>query len=141
MIKLIQVLPYKCIDYKQLHNHMMGCTCSSTLHILELTFSYLFSYINHKHWSINVYRWNGTNKYHKTFLAFKDPNVLMFLLNIFGKFWTMTIYAKFITLLSHETFTTLGNKYITTTFDANTRKFIHVVAIFKLSTLLILVNL
>jgi hypothetical protein len=53
----------------------------------------------------------------------------------------MIIYGNFITLLSHETFTILRNKYITTTFDANTINFIHVVAISKLSTLLILVQL
>ncbi len=37
---------------------MITNNCSLTLHILEFTFLYLFSYINHKHWNINLYRWN-----------------------------------------------------------------------------------
>jgi hypothetical protein len=40
------------------------------------------------------------------------------------------------TLSSHETFTILGIKFITTTFNTNTIKVIHVIAIYKPSTLL-----
>ncbi len=45
---------------------------------------------------------------------------------------------KFTTLSSHETFTILGAGFITTTFNTNTRKAIHVIVIYKLSTLLFL---
>jgi endonuclease/exonuclease/phosphatase family metal-dependent hydrolase len=48
----------------------------------------------------------------------------------------MVIHDKFITLSSHETFIVLGVKFITTTFNTNTRKAIHVIAIYKPSTLL-----
>jgi hypothetical protein len=48
----------------------------------------------------------------------------------------MVIYDKFTTLSSHETFTILGVEFITTTFNANIRKAIDVIAIYKPSTLL-----
>jgi hypothetical protein len=48
----------------------------------------------------------------------------------------MVIYDKFLTLSSHEKFTILGAEFITTTFNTNTRKAIHVIAIYKPSTLL-----
>jgi len=47
----------------------------------------------------------------------------------------MIIYDNFTTLSSHETFTSLGAEYIATTFNANTRKAIHIIAIYKPSTL------
>jgi hypothetical protein len=47
---------------------------------------------------------------------------------------TMIIYDNFTTLSSHEAFTCLGIEYITTTFNANTRKAIHI-AIYIPSTL------
>jgi len=50
----------------------------------------------------------------------------------------MIIYDNFTTLSSHETFTSLGLEYITTTFNANTRKVIHIVVIYRLSTLSLL---
>jgi endonuclease/exonuclease/phosphatase family metal-dependent hydrolase len=50
----------------------------------------------------------------------------------------MIIHDKFTTLSSQETFTILGAGFITTTFNANTRKAIHVTFIYKLSTLLFL---
>jgi hypothetical protein len=46
----------------------------------------------------------------------------------------MVIYDKFTTLSSHETFIILGVEFITTTFNANTRKTIHVITICKPST-------
>jgi len=49
---------------------------------------------------------------------------------------TMVIYDKFITLSSHEKYTMLGTEFITTTFNTNTWKAIHVIAIYKPSTLL-----
>jgi hypothetical protein len=48
----------------------------------------------------------------------------------------MILYDKFTTLSSHETFTILGAKFIITTFNTNTRKSIHVIAIYKNSILL-----
>jgi hypothetical protein len=48
----------------------------------------------------------------------------------------MVIYDKFTTLSSHETFTILGIEFIIATFNANTRQAIHVIAIYKPSTLL-----
>jgi hypothetical protein len=48
----------------------------------------------------------------------------------------MVIHDKFITLSSHETFIVLGVKFITTTFNTNIRKAIHVIAIYQPSTLL-----
>ncbi len=47
----------------------------------------------------------------------------------------MIIYDNFTTLSSHKTFTFLGVKYIATTFNANTRKAIHTITIYKPSTL------
>ncbi len=48
---------------------------------------------------------------------------------------TMIIYDNFTTLSSHETFAYLGVEYIATTFNVNTRKAIHVITIYKPSTL------
>jgi hypothetical protein len=45
------------------------------------------------------------------------------------------IYDNFTTLSSHETFTSLRVEYITTTFNANTRNVIHIITIYKPSTL------
>jgi hypothetical protein len=47
----------------------------------------------------------------------------------------MIIYDNFTTLSSHETFTSLGVEYIASTLNANTRKVIHIIAIYKPSTL------
>ncbi len=47
----------------------------------------------------------------------------------------MIMYDNFTTLSSHENFTSLGVEYIAATFNANTRKAIHIVAIYKPSTL------
>jgi hypothetical protein len=47
----------------------------------------------------------------------------------------MIIYDNFTTLSSHETFISLGDKYIVATFNANTRKAIHIITIYKPSTL------
>ncbi len=57
------------------------------------------------------------------------------MINVNGRNGTMIIYDNFTTLWSHETFTFLGAEYIATTLNANTRKVIHIVAIYKLSTL------
>jgi endonuclease/exonuclease/phosphatase family metal-dependent hydrolase len=48
----------------------------------------------------------------------------------------MILYDKFTTLSSHETFIILGAEFIITTFNTNTIKAIHVIAIYKLSILL-----
>jgi len=48
---------------------------------------------------------------------------------------TIIIYDNFTTLSSHETFTSLGTKYIEATFNANTRKAIHIIVVYILSTL------
>jgi len=42
----------------------------------------------------------------------------------------MIIYDNFTTLSSHETFTSLGVEYIAATFNANTRKAIHIIAMY-----------
>jgi hypothetical protein len=46
-----------------------------------------------------------------------------------GRNGTMMIYDNFTTLSSHETFTSLRAEYIATTFNANTKKVIHIIAI------------
>jgi hypothetical protein len=48
----------------------------------------------------------------------------------------MIMHDNVITLSSHETFVDLGVEYIATKFNANTRKTIHIIAIYKPSTLL-----
>jgi hypothetical protein len=48
------------------------------------------------------------------------------------------MYDNFTTLSSHETFTSLGVEYIATTFNANIRKAIHIIAIYVPSTLSLL---
>jgi hypothetical protein len=45
------------------------------------------------------------------------------------------IYDNFTTLSSHETFTSLKVEYIVATFNANIRKVIHIIAIYRPSTL------
>jgi hypothetical protein len=47
----------------------------------------------------------------------------------------MIIYDNFITLPSHVTFRSLRAEYIATTFNANTRKVIHIIAVYRPSTL------
>jgi hypothetical protein len=49
----------------------------------------------------------------------------------------MIIYDKFTTLSSQEMFTILGVKFITTTFNTNTREVIHVKTIYKPSISLV----
>ncbi len=50
----------------------------------------------------------------------------------------MIIYDNFTTLSSHETFTSLRVEYIVATFNANTRKAIHIITIYRPSTLSLL---
>jgi hypothetical protein len=57
------------------------------------------------------------------------------MISVNGRNGTMIIYDNFTTLSSHEIVTSLGAEYIATTLNANTRKVIHIVAIYKLSTL------
>jgi len=57
------------------------------------------------------------------------------MISVNGQNGIMIIFDNFTTLSSHETFTFLGAEYIAATFNANTRKVIHIVAIYKLSTL------
>jgi hypothetical protein len=57
-------------------------------------------------------------------------------INTYAQNDTMILYDKLTTLSSHETFTILGPKFIITTFNTNTRKVIHVIAIYKHSILL-----
>jgi hypothetical protein len=47
----------------------------------------------------------------------------------------MIIYDNLTTLSSEESFTSLGVKYIVATFNANTRKAIHIITIYRPSTL------
>jgi len=57
------------------------------------------------------------------------------MINVNGRNGTMIIYDNFTTLSSHEIFISLKAEYITTTFNANIRKVIHIIAIYKPSTL------
>jgi hypothetical protein len=57
------------------------------------------------------------------------------LTNVNGQNGSMIIYDNFITLSLHETFTSLGAKYITATFNVNTKKAIHIITIYKPSRL------
>jgi len=57
------------------------------------------------------------------------------MINVNGRTGTMIIYDNFTTLSSHKTFTSLGVKYIATTFNANIRKAIHIITIYKPSKL------
>jgi hypothetical protein len=57
------------------------------------------------------------------------------MISVNGRNGTMIIYANFTTLLSYETFTSLGFEYIASTFNANTKKTIHIIAIYKPSTI------
>jgi hypothetical protein len=57
------------------------------------------------------------------------------MINVNDRNGTMIIYNNFTTLSSHETFTFLGVEYSTTTFNAKTRKAIHIIAIYIPSTL------
>jgi hypothetical protein len=43
----------------------------------------------------------------------------------------MIIYENFTTLSSHGTFTSLGAKYIATTFNTNIKEAIHIIAIYR----------
>jgi hypothetical protein len=52
---------------------------------------------------------------------------------------TMIIYDNFTNLSSHKTFISLRAEYIATTFNANTRMVIHIITIYKPSTLSLLV--
>jgi hypothetical protein len=53
------------------------------------------------------------------------------MISVNGRNGIMIIYDNFTTLSSHETFTSLGVEYIATTFNANTRKAIHIIAIYR----------
>jgi hypothetical protein len=57
------------------------------------------------------------------------------MINVNGRNGSMIIYDNFITLSSHETFTYLKVEYIAATFNANTKKAIHIITIYKPSTL------
>ncbi len=57
------------------------------------------------------------------------------MINVNGRNGTMIIYGNFTTLSSHETFTSLWFEYIATTFNANTREAILIIALYKPSTL------
>ncbi len=147
--KLIQVLPWRCVNCKPLHN---GCTCPQTIYILWYTCINLFLNIK----SLPLHKNDVFSKYNLKIvhiLCFNEThfNILMFnntssnidtrthsMINVNGWNGTMIIYDNFTTLSSHETFTSLGLEYITTTFNANTRKVIHIVVIYRLSTLSLL---
>jgi hypothetical protein len=58
-------------------------------------------------------------------------------IGVYAQSGTMIVYDKFTTLSSHETFIILRDEIITTTFITNTKKTIHVIAIYKPSTLLV----
>jgi hypothetical protein len=53
------------------------------------------------------------------------------MISVNGRNGTMIIYHNFTTISSHETFTSLGVEYVAITFNANIRKAIHIIAIYK----------
>jgi predicted transglutaminase-like protease len=53
------------------------------------------------------------------------------MISVNGQNGTMIIYDNFTTLSSHETFTSLLAEYIAATFNANTRKAIPIITIYK----------
>jgi len=53
------------------------------------------------------------------------------MINVNGSNGTMIIYDIFTTLSSHETFTSLRAEYFAAIFDANARKIIHIITIYK----------
>jgi hypothetical protein len=59
-------------------------------------------------------------------------------ISVNGRNDTMIIYDNFISLSSHKTFTSSKVEYIIATFDANTRMLIHIITIYKPSTLSLL---
>jgi hypothetical protein len=60
------------------------------------------------------------------------------MIRVNGRNGTMIIYDNFVTTLSsHETFTSLGVGYIAATFNANTKKTIHIITIYRSSILLL----
>jgi len=82
--------------------------CLNETHFNTLTFNNTYLNIDTKaHSMISVNGWNGT----------------------------MIIYDNFTTLSSHRTFRSLGAKYIATTFNANIKRVIHIIAIYRPPTL------
>ncbi len=57
------------------------------------------------------------------------------MISVNGRNGTMIIYDNFTTLSSHETFIFFKVEYIATTFNANTRNIVHIITIYKPSTL------
>jgi hypothetical protein len=57
------------------------------------------------------------------------------MININSRNGTMIIYDNFTKLSSHEILTFLGFEYIATTFNANIKKAIHIIAIYRPPTL------
>jgi hypothetical protein len=140
--KLIQVLPWRGVDCKPLQ---YGFTYLQTKYILWFTCT------NNK--SLPLHKNDVFSKYNLKIahiLCFNEThfNTLMFnntssnidirthsMISVNGWNGTMIIYDNFTTLSSHETFTSLRVEYIVAIVNANTRKVIHIVAIYRLSTL------
>jgi hypothetical protein len=57
------------------------------------------------------------------------------MISVNGHYGTMIKYDNFTTLSSNESFTSLGTKYIVATFNANTINIIHIITIYRPSTL------
>ncbi len=57
------------------------------------------------------------------------------MISVNGRNGSMIIYDNFTTFSLNETFTSLKDKYIAATFNANTRHAIHIITIYKPSTL------
>ncbi len=76
------------------------------------------------------------NQTHFNTLAFNNTSLNIdtkthSMINVNGWNGTMIIYENFTTLSSHGTFTSLGAKYIATTFNTNIKEAIHIIAIYR----------
>jgi hypothetical protein len=128
----------------------MGCTCPQTTYILWFTcINYSFntrSLLLHKNDVLSYYNLKTVhilclNETHFNTLTSNNTSlnidtITHSMINADDWNGTMVIYDNFATLLSHETFTSLGVEYIiVATFNANIRKAIHIITIYRPSTL------
>jgi hypothetical protein len=95
----------------------------------------VFSNYNIKTTHIFVLQWNTFNTLTSNNTSLNIDTRTHSMINVNDRNGTMIIYNNFTTLSSHETFTSLGVEYITITFNAHTRKAIHIITIYIPSTL------
>ncbi len=131
---------------------MIGCTCPKphTFHnsrVLIYSFNIrslllhkndVFSFYNLKTTHILCFDETHFNTLTSNNTPFNIDTKTHSMININGRNGKMITYDNFTTLSSHETFTSLGIEDIATTFNANTEKAIHIITIYKPSTLSLL---